>query len=237
MSSFAHAGPDLNEVISELQTQLNKEKARVEELEGRADSLKARESQLRMEFRKAESRKTSKSAELAAKSGMVKKKEAMYLDQKAQRDKLISECCQLDSNTKHLKVENKNAVEQVINLMLDFVVTEKEICKLVLCGKESAQLMLSNMDAEINRLTSLVSSQNNGNEISLEALSALENDIMISDNQLKQLKNEVALMDNQISSQKNEFEQLMNHTASEEIVAIRQNIAAINRKLENKSTN
>merc|ERR1712029_98831 len=107
-------GPDLTEIISELQTQLNKEKAKIEDLEAKADSLKARESQLRIEFRKAESRKTSKAAELAAKTGMVKKKEAMYLDQKSQRDKIITECCQLDANIKNLKVENKDAIEKTI---------------------------------------------------------------------------------------------------------------------------
>jgi len=95
--------------------------------------------------------------------------------------------------------------------------------------------MLSSMDAEINRLSSLVTSKINGNEISSEAPSALENDIIISENQLKQLKNEVEQINNQISSQRNEFEKLMNHSANEEISAIRQNIATLNRKLENKN--
>merc|ERR1712043_12519 len=81
------------------------ERAKVEGLEATSNALTAKEGQLRVEFRKAESRKTAKAAELAAKTGMVKKKEAMYLDQKAQRDKLIAECCHLDDSTKILRLK------------------------------------------------------------------------------------------------------------------------------------
>lgn len=237
-TTFTHDGPDLNEILSELQTQLNKERAKVEGLEATSNALTAKEGQLRVEFRKAESRKTAKAAELAAKTGMVKKKEAMYLDQKAQRDKLIAECCHLDDSTKNLKIENKSALEDTVHKMLDCVIAEKEICQLVLCGKENTQKMLTNMDAEIDKLSSLMNKKNSNEEIVHEAPNALEYDVKVSGSEVKSLNQQVEQMNNEIIKRKCEFENLMNSSTSDEIESLKQSIAVANRKLmELKHTN
>merc|ERR1719188_737187 len=147
---------------------------------------------------------------------------------------MITECCQLDANTKNLKLENKDAIEKTISLMLDFVIAEKEICELVLCGQESTDKMLNNMDDEINKLSNIVNCKTNDNNIRYEAPNALENDVKLAENQTKTLTKEVDEMKYEISTKKGQLEKLMSETSSEEIDQLKHSIAAINRKIQYK---
>lgn len=122
--------------------------------------------------------------------------------------------------------------------MLDCVIAEKEICQLVLCGKENTQKMLTNMDAEIDKLSSLMNKKNSNEEIVHEAPNALEYDVKVSGSEVKSLNQQVEQMNNEIIKRKCEFENLMNSSTSDEIESLKQSIAVANRKLmELKHTN
>lgn len=227
-----HEGPSLDEILAELQAQLNAENAKADDLDAKALTLKSREEQLKLELRRAEGKKTQISSQVAAQRGVVKKKEALYLEQRSQLDKIMEDCRQIEHNADKSKRENKQAIEEGTLLLLNICQQEKDHCQFGLCGPEKREEMLTKMNEKFKGVTEEVALEESKEESnSAKEIVEMQKIYTQVESEITSLRKEIEQVNEEIAGAKNGVQIESSNMEGYEIDNLKANVTLARKKI------